>query len=88
MVELGRLPEATALLDAMRAAGHRPGFGAYHILIKHHAQRGDMDAARKLFAQLRAYRGSKPMGARRSWRLAGRDPCCLALGCGCVFGAG
>ncbi|KXZ55014.1 hypothetical protein GPECTOR_3g177 [Gonium pectorale] len=61
MVELGRHREAAALLEGMRAAGHRPGYGAYHILIKQHAQRGDMEAARKLFAQLRAYRGHKPL---------------------------
>ncbi|KAG2483919.1 hypothetical protein HYH03_017240 [Edaphochlamys debaryana] len=60
-VELGRIGEARRLMDAMRTLGLRPGWGAYHILIKYHAARGDMDAARRVFAQLRAYRGSKAL---------------------------
>ncbi len=61
-VELGQVQEARRLMDAMRAAGHRPGWGAYHILIKYYAQRGDMDGARRMFAQLRAYRGDRRLG--------------------------
>lgn len=61
-VELGHIGEARRLMDAMRVAGFRPGWGAYHILMKYHASRGDMDGARRLFAQLRAYRGGKPLG--------------------------
>ncbi|KAG2425339.1 hypothetical protein HXX76_013753 [Chlamydomonas incerta] len=60
-VELGQIGEARRLMDAMRAAGFRPGWGAYHILMKYHASRGDMDGARRLFAQLRAYRSGKPL---------------------------
>eukprot|EP00198_Chlamydomonas_reinhardtii_P000427 XP_001689762.1 protein with 3 PPR repeats [Chlamydomonas reinhardtii] len=60
-VELGHIGEARRLMDAMRVAGFRPGWGAYHILMKYHASRGDMDGARRLFAQLRAYRGGKPL---------------------------
>ncbi|GFR48274.1 hypothetical protein Agub_g10140 [Astrephomene gubernaculifera] len=61
-VDLGRLGEAQHLLQAMRTAGHRPGWGAYHILMKYHVSRGDMDAARRLFRQLREYHGGKPPG--------------------------
>lgn len=58
-VDTGRLDEAQRILDVMRAAGLSPGWASYHILMKYHARRGDMDAARRLFVQLRSYLGGR-----------------------------
>lgn len=61
-VDTGRLDEAQRILDVMRAAGLSPGWASYHILMKYHARRGDMDAARRLFVQLRSYLGGRVPG--------------------------
>lgn len=53
MVELGRLPQAEALLSRMQAAGVAPTAQCYNILLKFHCQRGDVAAAQRLFKRMR-----------------------------------
>lgn len=60
-VELGKPAEATRLMAEMRAAGHSPGWCAYHILMKYYARQGDMNAARRLFKELRASEGDRTL---------------------------
>jgi pentatricopeptide repeat protein len=53
MVELGRLPQAEALLSRMQAAGVAPTAQCYNILLKFHCQRGNVAAAQRLFKRMR-----------------------------------
>lgn len=57
-VETGRLGDAENLIRTMRERGLRPGHGAYNMLIKFHAQRGDMEGARRAFKDMRQWHGS------------------------------
>lgn len=52
-VEAGRIGEAEALMRGIRDARLRPGHGAYNILIKYHAARGDGAAATRFLKQMR-----------------------------------
>ncbi len=79
-VDTGRLDEAQRILDVMRAAGLSPGWASYHILMKYHARRGDMDAARRLFVQLRSYLGGRVPGGLPRQQDLERQTLCPGLG--------
>jgi len=70
-IGVGRLDEATALLDGGVRAGVRLDARAYNVLLKGHARAGAPGALAGLVARLRAAPARAPPGprARRAWPL-------------------
>lgn len=53
-VEVGRLKGALELIEAMSAAGVRPGRESFNMLIKGYTALGDMESARQVGAILQS----------------------------------